>query len=237
MKNDFFNVKKNKFDISKIPDIYDNIKYDIIHNKDLMNDSAYELFDEISLLANFVMPFEYGITRDEKINIGLKIIKPLLNKIWSDLIDINSGSYTKEEDKNWSGLDATKMNENEIKTPERHVKSRFYFTCASHMYALLNIIGYGYNSILTHNNKKSFEELKKIFDFDYCSHIIFRLFEDLNVELQNPKRFRLEIIMSPGSNKNPREANDEHLINVAPWIFLNKKLSLTQMKKFLSKFN
>ena len=237
LKNDFFNVKKNKFDISKIPDIYDNIKYDIIHNKDLMNDSAYELFDEISLLANFVMPFEYGITRDEKINIGLKIIKPLLNKIWSDLIDINSGSYTKEEDKNWSGLDATKMNENEIKTPERHVKSRFYFTCASHMYALLNIIGYGYNSILTHNNKKSFEELKKIFDFDYCSHIIFRLFEDLNVELQNPKRFRLEIIMSPGSNKNPREANDEHLINVAPWIFLNKKLSLTQMKKFLSKFN
>ena len=236
LKNDFFNVKKNKFDVSKIPDIYDNIKYDIIHNKDLMNESAYQLFEEISLLANFVMPFEYGITRDEKINIGLKIIKPLLNKIWSDLIDINSSSYS-EEDKNWSGLDATKMNENEIKTPERHVKSRFYFTCASHMYALINIIGYGYNSILTHNNKKSFEELKKIFDFDYCSHIIFRLFEDLTVELQNPKRFRLEIIMSPGSNKNPKEANDEHLITVAPWIFLNKKLSLKQMKKFLSKFN
>ena len=144
LKNDFFNNKKNTFDVSKIPDIYDNIKYDIIHNKDLMNNSAYELFDEISLLAHFVMPFEYGITRDEKINIGLKIIKPLLNKIWSDLIDINSNSYSKgkkgEEDNNWSGLDATKMNDNEIKTPERHVKSRFYFTCASHMYALLNII-------------------------------------------------------------------------------------------------
>ena len=240
LKNDFFNAKKNKFDVSKIPDIYDNIKYDIIHNKDLMNESAYELFDEISLLANFVMPLEYGITRDEKINIGLKIIKPLLNKIWSDLIDINSTSYSNqnnEEDKNWSGLDATKMNENEIKTPERHVKSRFYFTCASHMYTLLNIIGYGYNSSLTHNNKKSFEDLKKIFDFDYCSHIIFRLFEDLNVDLQNPKRFRLEIIMSPGSNRNPREANEEHLINVAPWIILNKNLNLKQMKKFLSKFN
>ena len=241
LKNDFFNNKKNLFDISKIPDIYDNIKYDIIHNKDLMNNSAYELFDEISLLANFVMPFEYGITRDEKINIGLKIIKPLLNKIWSDLIDINSNSYSKgnkgEEDNNWSGLDATRMNDNEIKTPERHVKSRFYFTCASHMYALLNIIGYGYNSILTHKNKKSFEELKRIFDFDYCSHIIFRLFEDLNVDLQNPKRFRLEIIMSPGSNKNPRDANDEHLINISPWIFLNKNLNLEQMKQFLSKFN
>lgn len=166
LKNDFFNTKKNLFDISKIPDIYDNIKYDIIHNKDLMNESAYELFEEISLLANFVMPCEYGITHEEKIDIGLKIIKPLLKKMYSDLIDINSSSYSssgnvEEKDKNWSGLDATKVDENEIKTPEKHVKSRFYFTCASHMYALLNIIGYGYNSSLTQRNKKSFEKLKK----------------------------------------------------------------------------
>ena len=244
LKNDFYNIKKDKFDISKIPDIYDNIKYDLIHNKDLMDSSGNELFDEISILANFVMPFEYGITRDEKISIGLKIIKPLLNKIYSDLIDINSSVYIKKrkksgvgEDKNWSGLNAEKMNENEIKSTGRHVKSRFYFTCASHIYALLNIIGYGYNSILTHNNKKSFEEMKNIFDFDYCSHIIFRLFEDLNVDLQNPKRFRLEIIMSPGSNKHPKEVNDEHLMNVAPWIFLNKNLNVEKMKQFLSKFN
>ena len=59
-----------------------------------------------------------------------------------------------EKDKNWSGLDATKVDENEIKTPEKHVKSRFYFTCASHMYALLNIIGYGYNSSLTQKNNR-----------------------------------------------------------------------------------
>ena len=244
LKSDFYNIKKNKFDISKIPDIYDNIKYDIIHNKDLMNSSAYELFDEISILANFVMPFEYGITRDEKISIGLKIIKPLLNKIYSDLIDINWIDTSKkrknsnlEEDKNWSGLDAAKMNDNEIKSTGRHVKSRFYFTCASHIYTLLNIIGYGYNSILTHNNKKSFEELRKIFDLDYCSHIIFRLFEDLNVDLLNPKRFRLEIIMSPGSNKHPKEANDEHFMSISPWIFLNKNLNVEKMKQFLSKFN
>ena len=233
LKNDFFNIKKNKFDVSKIPDIYDNIKYDLIHNKDLMNESAYKLFFEIALLASFVMPFEYGITRDEKINIGLKIVRPLLNKIWSDL---NSSSCS-IEDKNWSGLDATKMNENEIKTPERHVKSRFYFTCASHMYALINIIGYGYNSILMHNNKKAFERLKTIFDLDYCSHIIFRLFEDLNTDLQDPRRFRLEIIMSSGSNNDPRRANEEHLININPWFFLNKKLNLEQMKTFFSRFN
>ena len=31
------------------------------------------------------MPLEYGITKEEKINIGLKIIKPLLRKIYTDL--------------------------------------------------------------------------------------------------------------------------------------------------------
>ena len=101
----------------------------------------------------------------------------------------------------------------------------------------MGIGDWGYNSILTPNNEKSFEELKKIFDFDYCSHIIFRLFENLNVDLFNPKRFRLEIIMSPGSNKHPKEANEDHCMSISPWIFLNKNLNVQKMRQFLSKFN
>ena len=245
LKNDFFNQKKNLFDISKIPDIYDNIKYDIIHNKNLINESGYQLFDEISLLANFVMPLEYGITKEEKINIGLKIIKPLLKKIHSDLNVIlqsnkennDKNSKSQKEDKNWSGLDTAKVNDNEIKSLKRHVKSRFYFTCASHMYALLNIIGNEYDSLLTHKNKKVFEKLKSFSDLDYCSHVIFRLFENLNDDnLDNPNRFRLEIIMSPGSSSDPRTANKNHLINVSNWIVLNENLNQTQMKEFLNKF-
>ena len=244
LKNDFFNQKKNLFDISKIPDIYDNIKYDIIHNKNLINESGYQLFDEISLLANFVMPLEYGITKEEKINIGLKIIKPLLKKIHSDLNVIlqpnkennDTNSKSQKEDKNWSGLDTAKVNDNEIKSLKRHVKSRFYFTCASHMYALLNIIGNEYDSLLTHKNKKVFEKLKSFSDLDYCSHVIFRLFENLNDDVDNPNRFRLEIIMSPGSSSAPIKANKNHLINVSNWIVLNENLNRTQMKEFLNKF-
>ena len=70
---DFYNKKKNRFDISKIPDVYDNIKYDIIHNKSILNDDAYNLYYCISLLANFVMPLEYGITVEEKIKIGYRV--------------------------------------------------------------------------------------------------------------------------------------------------------------------
>ena len=243
LKKDFFNQKKNLFDISKIPDIYDNIKYDIIHNKNLINENGNQLYKEVSLLANFVMPLEYGITKDEKVNIGLKIIKPLLKKMYRDLNVILQPNQEREsnidqkEDKNWSGLDTTKVNDNEIKSLKRHVKSRFYFTCASHMYALLNIIGYEYNSFLTHNNKKAFKKLRRISDLDYCSHIIFRLFENLNVDLDNPNRFRLEIIMSPGSCSEPKSANKNHLIDVTDWIALNKNLNQTQLREFLNNLN
>ena len=33
LERDFYDVHKQKFDICKIPDIYDSIKYDLLHNK------------------------------------------------------------------------------------------------------------------------------------------------------------------------------------------------------------
>ena len=85
LKQDFFNKKKNNFDVSKIPDLYDNIKYDITHNKIILNQDAYKLYELIDQLANFTMPLEYGITLEEKLDIGTKIIGPILSKIYRDL--------------------------------------------------------------------------------------------------------------------------------------------------------
>ena len=36
LKEDFYDHKTDKFDISKVPDIYDNIKFDMIKNTKLM---------------------------------------------------------------------------------------------------------------------------------------------------------------------------------------------------------
>ena len=243
LRKDFFNEEKDNFDVTKIPDIYDNVKYDIIHNKELLNESTYELFNQIVLVSNFILPFEYGITIKEKMNIGLKIIRPLLTKIYKDLIWWNySNPYLtlknqiEESERGYSGLDQSSLESSDIKSTWRHVKTRFYFTCSSHMYSLLNLLVYGYNSFLLGNNKKVLNELRNILDLDYCSHIIFRLFENLNLDVNHPKRFRLELIMSPGSSKDPRSADDDHLINVSPWIILNNHLTLNQVKEYFSQF-
>lgn len=54
----FYNPKTNKYDISKIPDIYDSIKYDAIHNREL--DLEYEgVFKVAHKLAEVVIPSEY----------------------------------------------------------------------------------------------------------------------------------------------------------------------------------
>ena len=240
LKQDFFNKKKNNFDVSKIPDLYDNIKYDITHNKIILNQDAYKLYELIDQLANFTMPLEYGITLEEKLDIGTKIIGPILSKIYRDLIwwNYNNPYFPKNnnnDENSFSGLDQSSLELNEIKSAWRHVKSRIYFTCASHMYSLLNLLLYGNNSSLI-ENKEVLEQLRGIFDIDYVSHVIFRLFENFNVDISDNKRFRLEIIISPGSTKDPREADKDHLINISPWIMLNSHLTLQQMKEFFLKY-
>ena len=192
---DFYNPKKKLYDVSKIPDIYDNIKYDLIHNKNLLNDDAYNLFYNVNLLANFVMPLEYGITVDEKVKIGLKVIGRLLNKIHNDLLwwfntnntnnfystsnNVNEFEY---ENESYSGLDRGKLN-NDIKSAWRHIKTRYYFTSSSHLYSLINTIIFGIDSFLidqTDSNQIFIKQLKNVLDLDYLSHIMFRLYENFN---------------------------------------------------------
>lgn len=100
--------QKNKtFDISKIPDIYDCIKYDLQHNQHTLQfEQAEELYTYSKYLADIVIPQvismgslfpyiqllyflfdlqEYGLTMQEKLTIGQGICTPLLKKIRADL--------------------------------------------------------------------------------------------------------------------------------------------------------
>jgi len=52
-----FSPKNKKFDISKVPDIYDCIKYDLQHNQHTLQfDQAEELYMYAKCLADIVIP-------------------------------------------------------------------------------------------------------------------------------------------------------------------------------------
>jgi len=93
-----------EFDISKIPDIYDCIKYDLQHNQAALKyayfvlhlkvnstfcgfrfPQAQDLYMLVKALADVVIPQEYGLTDQEKLAIGQGICNPLLRKIRADL--------------------------------------------------------------------------------------------------------------------------------------------------------
>ena len=258
--NDFYDEKKQKFDISKIPDIYDNIKYDLIHNKQIIGKTAYELYKTIDNLADFVMPLEYGIKIEDKIKIGITFIKPLLTKIYNDLLWLNRIKFGEKlgkktsvqsilditnmlnninleslesKERTYFGLDAEKLDKSEIKSVWRHIKTRFYFTSQSHLYSLLNTLIYSMNSFLV-DNGKSINPIWKVFDLDYCSHIVFRLFENFNVDKKSNERFRIEIIVSAGADKDLDKVDNTHMVSMNPWIILNDHLTLADFKKYIN---
>jgi len=57
LEKDFYNVQKDKFNISKVPDIYDSIKYDLLHNKNMLQfPHAADLYVCSKALADLVVP-------------------------------------------------------------------------------------------------------------------------------------------------------------------------------------
>ena len=223
---EFYNMKTQKYNLGKIPEIYDNIKYDIIHNKSIINKDGYKLMNIVNKLACVLMPSEYGINIEEKYNIGIKLIKPLLKKIKNDLLWIKS-------DLNYKGEDILQENKftNDINKNDKLVKTRLYFTSQSHLYTLFNTIIYGLNSFLVDGQNKE-NEVWKIFDLDYCSHIIFLLFENPNMKEKDEKKYRIEIIISSGADKDAKLANYEHMLSVNPWIVLNDHLNINDIMKY-----
>ena len=203
IQNDY-NKEDGRFDVSKISEICDNIKFDNLHIPQLLRDKAEPEEKEARLrlmvlsqqLCRVIVPMEYGITTPEKVEVGLKIIAPLLQKINRDILwwrdrDMGSkyqsyASEKQEQDKNeheWdkSGLDESAIRER-VKSSWRHIRTRLYFTSASHMYTLLNTLKLGVGSILIDESDLEIrKKLDAILRLDFMSGFVFRLFENLNV--------------------------------------------------------
>ena len=120
-----------------------------------------------------------------------------------DLNDEHSVHHAwKSQGLNHASLD----HENRINSHWRHVRTRLYFTSASHLYSLLNVIMFGLSiaNIADRKikNKAPLDEGLKI-RMDFLSGIYFRVFENLIVEEDDPARFKLEIFINNGAILNP----------------------------------
>ncbi|KAK7365089.1 hypothetical protein VNO80_13894 [Phaseolus coccineus] len=242
LETDLYNERKERYDITQIPDVYDSCKYDLLHNAHLNLEGLDELFTVAQVLADGVIPNEYGINPKQKLKIGSKIARRLLGKLLIDLrntreeainviknnqdlslsekikkdAEANSKVFHKideidqddDDDKETKyRLDPKYAN---VKTPDRHVRTRLYFTSESHLHSLMNVLRYcnldesleEEEGLVCHN---ALQRLSKTKELDYMSHIVLRMFENTEVALEDPKRYRVELTYSRGADLSPLE--------------------------------
>ncbi|XP_055962552.1 inositol hexakisphosphate and diphosphoinositol-pentakisphosphate kinase 2 isoform X10 [Sorex fumeus] len=195
-----FKTKNGRYDISKIPDIYDCIKYDVQHNSSLKLENTMELYRLSKALADIVIPQEYGITKAEKLEIAKGYCTPLVRKIRSDL------QRTQDDDT------VNKLHpvySRGVLSPERHVRTRLYFTSESHVHSLLSILRYGAlcNESKDEQWKRAMDYLNVVNELNYMTQIVIMLYEDPNKDLSSEERFHVELHFSPGAKGCEEDKN------------------------------
>ncbi|XP_058512155.1 inositol hexakisphosphate and diphosphoinositol-pentakisphosphate kinase 2 isoform X10 [Ochotona princeps] len=194
-----FKTKNGRYDISKIPDIYDCIKYDVQHNGSLKLENTMELYRLSKALADIVIPQEYGITKAEKLEIAKGYCTPLVRKIRSDL------QRTQDDDT------VNKLHpvySRGVLSPERHVRTRLYFTSESHVHSLLSILRYG--ALCNESDeqwKRAMDYLNVVNELNYMTQIVIMLYEDPNKDLSSEERFHVELHFSPGAKGCEEDKN------------------------------
>nr|PVC51922.1 hypothetical protein MACL_00001207 [Theileria orientalis] len=93
---------EERYDYTKLSDIVDNIRYDLIHLHHLLGQAleiAFEIYRIVERLSSVISPCEYGVTPMEKLQIGAKIAWNLLKKIQHDVSHqrVRMSPYTDQE--------------------------------------------------------------------------------------------------------------------------------------------
>ncbi|CAG4988526.1 unnamed protein product [Parnassius apollo] len=192
-----FCTKNKTYDISKIPDIYDCIKYDLQHNQHTLQfDQAEELYIYAKYLADIVIPQEYGLTMKEKLTISQGICTPLLKKIRADL-QRNIEECGEET--------VNRLNprySHGVSSPGRHVRTRLYFTSESHVHSLLTVLRCGglLDVLKDEQWRRAMEYVSMVSELNYMSQIVVMLYEDPTKDPCSEERFHVELHFSPGVN-------------------------------------
>ncbi|KAH9540609.1 hypothetical protein CY35_14G013900 [Sphagnum magellanicum] len=290
LEDDIYSERRNYYDITKVPDIYDSAKYDLLHNAHLKLKGLDELYKVAKVLADGVIPNEYGINPKHKLVIGAKIAHQLMGKILIDLRNTKEetmsvaelkqnqeiddaavtlpslvksssgkhvpklGSSRQSSTENVTDKDTEKETQYRldpkyanVRTPERHVRTRLYFTSESHIHSLINILWYchlddslkGEPGLVSNEGLQHLSEIKEL---DYLTHIVLRMFENIAVPLEDPKRFRIELMFSNGAAVSPLEVTpqiQDHMLPVLPPVSLQEDgryVTLDELEKLVRPF-
>ena len=166
----------------------------------------------------------------------MKIISPLFRKIKSDLLWWNTALSEKNDlakpyqEESAYYMMKTNNEKSTMIDHWRHIRTRLYFTSASHLYSLFNVLHYNAGGAQIKQNLKEFEE---IITLHYLSHIVFKLYENLDAADKDPKRFRLEVAMSPGCVMDKIKKYEGHLVPIIEPIILNENLTLEELEDLL----
>jgi len=109
----FYDKETGECDPTKIPDVYDSIRYDAHHNQEFLQ-FIRPLYRGVKRLADFVVPHEYGLFQQEKYYIGQKLIQALVNEVVDQLV---------------SGFASTSQ-----------TRCFLHFTSESHLHTLRNLL-------------------------------------------------------------------------------------------------
>ncbi|XP_078388486.1 inositol hexakisphosphate and diphosphoinositol-pentakisphosphate kinase 1 isoform X3 [Cetorhinus maximus] len=195
-----FRMKSGRYDISKVPDIYDCIKYDVQHNSTLKLEDTLELFKLSKALADIIIPQEYGINKEEKLDIAYAYCLPLIKKMQLDL-------QRTHEDESVNKLHP--LYSRGVMSPGRHVRTRLYFTSESHVHSLLSLFRYGglLGELKDQQWKRAMDYLGAVSELNYMTQIVIMLYEDNNKDPSSEERFHVELHFSPGAKGCDEDEN------------------------------
>ena len=181
------------------------LPHSLLHNTRLgLSDTLKQLYKLIKPLADCVVPQEYGTTIPEKRSVGLKICNGLLEKIKYDL----SVARTDNQVDMRYMINMDYSADLPINTMGRRIRTRLYFTSESHLHTVLNSFRF---AVADHPllSLKGIEIINSTPELCYLTQIVMRVFEDTRFELSDSRRYRVEILFSPGATAEPLSIPEE----------------------------
>jgi hypothetical protein len=127
-----------------------------------------------------------------------------------------------------------------INTMGRRIRTRLYFTSESHLHTVLNTFRYAnFGCMKPLLSEHGISIINATPELCYLTQIVIRVFEDNRRDMKDPRRFRIEILFSPGANSTPlqlhelRRDEDTSRFDTAPLQLIGREgLTCQEMEDF-----